>query len=216
VQTAERPEFDAAMSQLCAGYNVPIGDRPAAYFLGLAKMSLGKFASCVEYALGEHGPDKLPTVPMIWAIYRKLPVAGAAPKAAIVDDERAIGPDNLRHFANRLLWHHTASRGGMGSQGQFRVTFGMQSCEMSPELRACREFTDALVTEWARYVFDADELATPAEFIRVFAIGINRLSKLEPSTRRKFDRWIADPKLQQPFPRTMADITAPTQQQFAA
>lgn len=67
----EREAFDEQIGILCAGFNVPItDDRREAYWKGLGKMPLISFTRAVEYALGEHGPDKIPTSPQLWALSR--------------------------------------------------------------------------------------------------------------------------------------------------
>jgi hypothetical protein len=70
--STDRDEFTAQLSILCAGFDKPLGERIEAYWKGLAKMSIVEFARCVDYALGPDGPDKLPAVPQIWALKRKL------------------------------------------------------------------------------------------------------------------------------------------------
>lgn len=70
--TADRKEFDDHLASLCAGFNVPVGLRSEAYWLGLQKMELPTFVRVVQYALGEDGPEKIPTVSQCWAISKKL------------------------------------------------------------------------------------------------------------------------------------------------
>jgi hypothetical protein len=70
--STDREEFEVQLKILCAGYDKPIGDRTEAYWKGLAKMSLLEFARVVEYALGEDGPDKIPTTKHCWAIRNDL------------------------------------------------------------------------------------------------------------------------------------------------
>ena len=72
MQNTERKEFDGYVAKLCAGYNAPLGDKPEAYWTAFSKLSLIEFARCVEFALGESGPEKLPTVRGIWDIRRQL------------------------------------------------------------------------------------------------------------------------------------------------
>lgn len=69
--TSDRSEFDAQLAMLCAGFNVPVGERSGAYWKGLAKMELLTFARVVEECLGEGGPEKIPTVGMCWAISKR-------------------------------------------------------------------------------------------------------------------------------------------------
>ncbi|MFM2288833.1 MAG: hypothetical protein RL684_1976 [Pseudomonadota bacterium] len=72
MHSSDREEFDQHLSVLCAGFNVPIGDRSAAYWAGLSKMELATFARVVEHALGEDGPDKIPTTKQCWGIAKSF------------------------------------------------------------------------------------------------------------------------------------------------
>lgn len=72
MQPAERQEFDVLMAHLCAGFNVPVGDRGEAYWRGLEKMPLPTFARVVDRALGPDGPEKIPTSGQCWSISRLL------------------------------------------------------------------------------------------------------------------------------------------------
>ena len=72
MHTADREEFDKQLNALCAGYDKPVGDRGDAYWRGLAKMDLPTFARVVEFALGEGGPEKIPTTGQCWQISKQL------------------------------------------------------------------------------------------------------------------------------------------------
>ncbi len=97
----DRPEFDEQLRLLCAGFNVPIGDRAEAYWKGLARMSLIEFARCVEFALGEHGPEKIPTSPQIWGIRKQLRTHREAP---LEPSRPEVYYSPSQRFANQLLW----------------------------------------------------------------------------------------------------------------
>jgi hypothetical protein len=79
MQSTDRDEFKAQLSILCAGFNVPLGDREEAYWKGCAKMSLIEFARCVEFALGESGPEKIPTTNQLWHMRTLMKARSAAP-----------------------------------------------------------------------------------------------------------------------------------------
>jgi hypothetical protein len=70
--STDREEFDAQVAILCAGSNVPVGDRAEAYWKGCGKMTLIEFARVVEFALSESGPDKIPTTKQCWMIRNEL------------------------------------------------------------------------------------------------------------------------------------------------
>ncbi len=79
---SDRPEFEAQLATLCSGFNVPMGERSGAYWLGLQKMDLATFARVVADALGEGGPEKMPTVGMCWTLSKKTRVARYIPQPA--------------------------------------------------------------------------------------------------------------------------------------
>lgn len=108
MNSGDRHEFDTQMSILCAGFNVPLGDRPEAYWKGIIRMSLMEFTRCVEYALGEDGPEKIPTCSQLWGIRKQLRA-----QARVVIAEQRVPEVEYTHAqrnANLLLidwlnWH---------------------------------------------------------------------------------------------------------------
>jgi hypothetical protein len=93
---------------------------------------------------------------------------------------------NLMDFANRLMLVHMRTRCGIGAS----------------EVLRCREVTKKLVEEFATYIMDADELATPREFCRVWILEIDRVSpvraelvgllKEHEGGNAPFPKWYAD------------------------
>lgn len=77
MQLSDRTDFEAQLASLCAGFNVPMGDRAEAYWRGLAKMELRTFARVVEHCLGEDGPEKIPTTKQCWLHSKSLRKNGA-------------------------------------------------------------------------------------------------------------------------------------------
>lgn len=80
--STDREQFDVQLSLLCQGYGFWVGDRSEAYWKGLSKMSLPSFARCVEFAIGEDGPEKLPNTHAIWKIHRGLRTKGPEQQSA--------------------------------------------------------------------------------------------------------------------------------------
>lgn len=72
MNSGDRQEFDTQIAILCAGFNVPPGDRQEAYWKGMMRMSLMEFTRCVEYALGEDGPEKIPTCSQLWGLRKRM------------------------------------------------------------------------------------------------------------------------------------------------
>lgn len=72
MHSGDREEFENQVRTLCAGFNVPPGDRIEAYWRGLAKMDLPTFARVVEHALGADGPEKIPTTGQCWQISKQM------------------------------------------------------------------------------------------------------------------------------------------------
>lgn len=83
--STDREQFDVQLSLLCQGYGFWVGDRSEAYWKGLAKMSLPSFARCVEFAISEDGPEKLPNTHGIWKIHREMRSSGAPQPAAAIE-----------------------------------------------------------------------------------------------------------------------------------
>lgn len=75
--STDREQFDVQLSLLCQGYGFWVGERSEAYWKGLSKMSLSSFARCVEFALSENGPEKIPNVHGVWKIHREQRASGA-------------------------------------------------------------------------------------------------------------------------------------------
>lgn len=71
--STERTDFETHLAVLFGGYPTFLTPpRIEAYWRGLAKMPLSVFVRCVDYALGEKGQDKLPTVNTLWQISKTL------------------------------------------------------------------------------------------------------------------------------------------------
>jgi hypothetical protein len=197
VQTADRPEFEAQVARLCAGYGQPVTKhREAAYWSGLAKMSLAQFSRCIDFALSDAGPDELPAVKGIWKIHRGFR-AGPRPQPKADRDPR----DHLVYWSNRLLYAHMAGRHGLGSING----------EASAELEACRKLKRELIEWFTGPVRDGDPDTTPAEFLRQWIAGLQAISRIEKSV---YDRWCAMmelPESNQPFEPYMGRPLEPEQ-----
>jgi hypothetical protein len=90
VHSTDRDEFDSQLAILCAGYDRPVGDRSEAYWKGCAKMSLIEFARIVDYALGEQGPEKIPTVNQLWRLRSQLRTPNTLAVAQIDTSEATV------------------------------------------------------------------------------------------------------------------------------
>lgn len=115
MNSADHAEFSESLGNLCAGFNVPCtAERQNAYFIGLTKMQMPAFVRCVEHALGDEGPEKIPTVSQLWLIYRKLHKrvsnAPAHQQTAVVERDPII------RFANRCLYVYLRKRVGVDEQ----------------------------------------------------------------------------------------------------
>lgn len=95
MQSDDRKEFDAMMDQLCVGLGAVSYDvRKEAYWIGLQKMSLIQFGRVVEFCISEQGPEKVPSVPAVWKLWRdinaKARAQAAPPAAPRVDDSPGL------------------------------------------------------------------------------------------------------------------------------
>jgi hypothetical protein len=100
---ADRDAFESHLGALCAGFNVPMTElRTEAYWRGLQQMHLLQFARTVEHALGEEGPERIPTVPQMWAVWKKVrnrrPAQTSVPATAVPP-----AFDSLHAFGQRCL-----------------------------------------------------------------------------------------------------------------
>lgn len=112
MQLADRPLFEDQLGALCAGFNVPVTElRAEAYWRGLQRMHLGQFARVVEYALSEHGPERIPSVPQIWLLHKQARSQRPAAPTPVADAAPAY--DALHGFAQRCLLHWLRQRGGV-------------------------------------------------------------------------------------------------------
>ena len=104
--SSDYAEFTKQLQALCLGFNVPLGDRPDAYWKGLQKMALSEFTRCVEFALGEHGPEKIPTTGEVWRIRGRLRTASQAGIQSLpspIDTTHASVQEQLCEYAMRRL-----------------------------------------------------------------------------------------------------------------
>lgn len=113
MQLADRAQFDSQLGALCAGFNVPVTElRSEAYWRGLERMQLSQFARVVSHALGEDGPERIPTASQCWAIWkqirhRRAPTAESPPVAP------APQFDHFHGFGQRCLLRFLRSVGGV-------------------------------------------------------------------------------------------------------
>lgn len=118
----DRDDFEAQLAQLCAGFNVPLtGERVAAYWLGMQRMDLPLFARVVEYALGEHGPEKIPTVPQLWNLKRQMR-SRPKPEAPPIDVKPAF--DHFHGFGQRCLLRWLRENGPVEPDVLLRLVAG--------------------------------------------------------------------------------------------
>lgn len=198
MQVSDREQFDILLEKLYGGFNMPLSKaRSDAYFDGLQKMQLSRFARCVDAALGEDGPERIPSVTQVWGIYRKLKLA-ADPKPVLPPPP---DPDHLSYFANRLLWTHVSTRGGLGSTGRFIPAYGMVDCKASPELTACLKVKAELVEFFLELIREGSEHATPSEFVTAWTKNLREVSVITPKALAAYLKIIANEK--QPFPAHM-------------
>ena len=109
-----RADFEVLLGDLCAGFNVPSSSRLEAYWQGLEKMPLAMFGRVVKFALGENGPEKIPTAPQCWRISHALRTSYQAPQPPANVDERAADFEPWDMVANRHLHEEVKSMAALG------------------------------------------------------------------------------------------------------
>jgi hypothetical protein len=192
VQSTDREEFETQLARLCAGFNIPVTKhRRDAYWSGLAKMSLSQLSRVIDLALGEDGPEDLPTTRTIWKMHRQMRAPGPT---AVQTPARNDEPDHLEYFANRLLWLHLSHRGGLGSV----------KGEMLEELQRCLKFKRQIVDEFAGFIREGDQDATPAAFYQWWLSGLRQVSTVEKRTIDALNAASEHPDALKPFAPGMA------------
>lgn len=133
METLDRPEFERQVSLICAAYNVPMGDRGAAYWTAFNRLGIIEFARIVERVIGPDGPDKMPTVKQLWDIRRELKHPKPAPRSPNSKDvltalvETALAKWPLTDAQRRLAWNWiTRFYPAPGRDGKMDPTFGAE------------------------------------------------------------------------------------------
>jgi hypothetical protein len=159
MRSTERPEFTALLGALCAGFNQPVTpERIEGYWRGLSNMQLPAFERVVDYALGETGPDKLPTAPQLWRLYRELTAAARKEATPAPVQGALVDPHPFTLHANRVMFRllrELAQKHGTGATpeslaamvaAKARVVGNYRYiCEDEPA--ACAELRDVLTAE---------------------------------------------------------------------
>lgn len=191
MQTADREEFESQLARLCAGYEQQVTKhRRDAYWSGLGKMPLQWFSRCIDHALGEHGPDDLPGAKGIWKIFHQLRGGHTVDQGRQI---QAADPDHIEYWANRLLWAHVASRGGLGTAGS----------NASAELKACLKAKRELIDWFVGPIREGDIDATPAEFIRQWIAALQEIGQVDKALNAHWCSLIEQTEYSQPFPPLM-------------
>jgi hypothetical protein len=74
--TTDRSDYDKLFDTWCVGLGaIPTEARREAYWKGLSKMSVIQFSRVVDHCLSEDGPEKIPTVPGVWKLWRSIAAA---------------------------------------------------------------------------------------------------------------------------------------------
>lgn len=172
MQLADREQFVAQLAELCAGFNVPVTDaRSEAYWRGLQRMELPMFARCVEYAIGQSGPEKFPTTGALWGIYRNL--RRWRPPAAAAREEEAPKVDDFTAFANRRLIKFLMARGAVADVSiaamvavKNRLAESYREIDQSERVTE-QDFARSLEVEFARLWLERTPEEIAADRIRI-------------------------------------------------
>lgn len=96
--------FDHALAKLCAAFNIPCtNERRAAFRQAFGKIHVAGWERLVDHCLGEHGPEKFPTVKQLWGIRNDMRAAPA--HAAAAKEPEAFWDPWLVQANQRLLRH---------------------------------------------------------------------------------------------------------------
>ena len=112
MQLADRAQFDSQLGALCAGFNVPVTElRSEVYWRGLERMQLSQFARVVSHALGEDGPERIPTASQCWVIWKQI--RHRRPQATAQTEPAEPQCDHFHGFGQRCLLRFLRERGGV-------------------------------------------------------------------------------------------------------
>lgn len=162
MQLANRAEFEQHLKRLCAGFNVPATpERVDAYWSGLARMNLSAFMRAVEFALGETGPDKLPTPKQCWALSKQSKPAPAAVELS-ENDQRAAELQRLGYVPTE--WQCIANKIGM----RFSTCFRGDKALAMEGWRALRQIASDFEQLTAAHDPEATERRMQTEIIKAF------------------------------------------------
>ena len=112
--STDRKDFEDQVAILCAGFppTMATQERMEAYWRGLQQMQLSSVIRVVDYALGESGPDKIPTPRQCWSIYRQLRTAGPSRSSATVSKRI----DQYDSYANVRLFDFLHTKGSASEE----------------------------------------------------------------------------------------------------
>jgi hypothetical protein len=155
MQSTERQEFDKHVRVLCAGFNVPATDeRLEAYWRGLLRMQIPQVVRVVDHAIGERGPEKLPTPKALWGILRNNRASAPAPSRASLPK-----PDQLHVVAQLSLFAFLLRKGGASDDSlrqliatKNRIVEGLRASRSAGELASdeTNELRDVLQNAFAK------------------------------------------------------------------
>lgn len=153
--STDRQAFDGFLGVLCAGFNVPATpERLDAYWRGLMQMQLGAFERVVNHALGERGPEKLPTPKALWGILRDSRTNTASHASPAAKPK----PDHL-HVVGQLSLFGFLLRGGASDDSlreliatKNRIVEGLRASRSAGELAGdeVSELRDVLQNAFAK------------------------------------------------------------------
>jgi hypothetical protein len=200
--STDRKEFEAQVAMLCAGFGISATpERQQAFWTGMAKMSLIEFGRCVEFALSEEGPDKLPTTKGVWRIHREIKSSARATTQQVI--RRGEDQDHLLYYANRMFLRHLAYRSGLGSTARFVPGYGLVDCKASEELLRARAALRETVNWFCGPIREGDPDATPHAFVSALVMALGRVSPIDPRAQSEWERMIGEPNAMIPFPAYM-------------
>lgn len=179
MQLANREEFDQHLKRLCAGFNVPATpERIDAYWSGLARMNLSAFVRAVEFALGEHGPDKIPTPKQCWGLSKQSAPAAVAAEMS-PNDQRAHDARMLGYVPTE--WQCIANKIGM----RFATCFRGDKALAMEGWRALRQIASDFEDLAAAHDPEATERRMQSEIINAFRRIVGTAPRSPTSTHRE-------------------------------
>lgn len=175
--------FDQRTAELCAAFDKPCtNERRAAYRSSLGKLGEIAWARLVEHAIGEDGPDKLPSTRECWQLHRKLRAQVRPTVASTFVQPEWRGSESLR-VVNQLFLRWL-TREAMSGRRQAVNGRSIPEAELLQRRRVCQD----LAAEHDGFLLSGDPAATWEWLEHAFNVHMDRIAVSNPRQEQAHER----------------------------